>query len=238
MPAAAGPGDEHAALDGALVMCFSASASFIAGTSLLAAGAFTVKKARRKAELPFAAMPLLFGVQQLIEGVIWLTFRFEAPLLNPAMTFVYSVFSHVLWPPYVPFAVLLLEPARWRRRALLACLAAGAASGLYLLVTLFRFPVVSRVVGNHIEYASPHFFIAAVMAGYLAGTCLSLLFSSFTMVRAFGIAASLSFLAAYAFYAKWFISVWCFFAAVLSVIVALHFQSGRAAPAAVSGAER
>jgi len=213
-------------------MCFSASASFIAGTSLLAAGAFTVQKVQRKGELPFAAIPLLFGVQQLIEGVIWLTFRFEAPLVNPAMTFGYSLFSHVLWPLYVPFAVLLLEPARWRRRALLAFLAAGAAAGLYLLVNMSRFPIVSRVVGNHIEYASPHFFIAAVMAGYLAGTCLSMLFSSFTMVRVFGIAASLSFLAAYAFYARWFISVWCFFAAVLSLLVLLHLQSRRRVPAA------
>jgi hypothetical protein len=93
-------------------MCFSASASFIAGTVLLAVGAVTVRKAQHKAELPFAAIPLLFGVQQLIEGVIWLTFRFDAPLLNPAMTFVYSLFSHVLWPFYVPLSALLLEPVR------------------------------------------------------------------------------------------------------------------------------
>ena len=52
-------------------MCFSASVSFVAGTSLLAAGAVTVRKARHKDELPFAAIPLLFGVQQLVEGVIW-----------------------------------------------------------------------------------------------------------------------------------------------------------------------
>ena len=35
-------------------MCFSASASFVAGASLLAIGATTVKKVERKAELPFA----------------------------------------------------------------------------------------------------------------------------------------------------------------------------------------
>lgn len=213
-------------------MCFSASASFIAGTSLLAAGAFTVKKAQRRAELPFAAIPLLFGVQQIIEGVIWLTFRFEATLINPAMTFVYSLFSHVLWPLYVPFAVLLLEPVRWRRRALLAFLAAGAAAALYLLVNMFRFPIVSRAVGGHIEYASPHFYIVAVMAGYLAGTCISMFLSSHTLVKLFGAAALLSFLASYAFYTQWLVSVWCFFAALLSLLVFLHFQSRRRAPAA------
>lgn len=206
-------------------MCFSASASFLAGTSLLAVGAITVRKAQCNTELPFAAIPLLFGVQQLIEGAIWLTFRFDAPLLNPAMTFVYSLCSHVLWPLYVPFCALLLEPVRWRRKALVAFLAAGAAVGLYLLVNMFRFPIVSRAVGSHIEYVSPHFYIVPVMALYLAGTCVSMLFSSHSIVRLFGIAAFLAFLAAYAVYAKWFISVWCFFAAVLSVMVLLHFTN-------------
>ena len=206
-------------------MCFSASASFIAGASLLAAGGFTMKKVQRKAELPFAAIPLLFGVQQLIEGVIWLSFSSEVPLLNPVMTSVYSLFSHVLWPLYVPFAALLLEPVRWRRSALAAFLAAGAAAGLYLLANLFRFPIESRPVGGHIEYASPHFYLAPVMAGYLAGTCISMLFSSHKLVNVFGAAALLSFGLAYAIYRQWFISVWCFFAAVLSVIVLLHFTN-------------
>ena len=39
----------------------------------------------------------------------------------------------------------------------------------------------------------------------------------------FGVLALLSFGAAYAFYATWFISVWCFFAALLSAVIYLHF---------------
>ena len=204
-------------------MCFSATASFTAGTALLAVGVITLKKAGYRAELAYAAIPLLFGVQQLVEGTIWLTFRFDAPLLNPAMTFAYSLFSHVLWPLYVPFAALLLEQVRWRREVLLFTLAAGAAAALYLLVNMLRVPIVSRLIGGHIEYASPHFYILAVMGSYLAGTCVSMLFSSHRSVKLFGLAALLSFIGAYAAYAKWFISVWCFFAALLSVIVLLYF---------------
>ena len=204
-------------------MCFSATASFIAGGALLAVGAVTVKKSTQKRELPYAAIPLLFSVQQFIEGVLWLTFRFDVPMLNAAMTFVYSLFSHVLWPIAVPLSVLLLEPVQWRRKALTAFLVAGAAVGLYLLVSMFRFPIESRMVGGHIEYISPHFFIGAVMTGYLAGTCISVLFSSHKMVKVFGIAALLSFTGSYVIYTQWFISVWCFFAALLSGIVFLHF---------------
>jgi hypothetical protein len=204
-------------------MCFSAPASFAAGTALVALGAVTLKKAGHRTELAYAAIPLLFGVQQLIEGMVWLSFDSTEALLNPAMTFAYSLFSHVLWPLYVPVAALLLEPARWRRQALLAFLAAGAAVAIYLLVSMLRSPIESRPVGGHIEYASPHFYVVPVMAGYLAGTCISMLFSSHNMVRAFGGAALLSFALSYAVYRQWFISVWCFFAAALSVIVLLYF---------------
>ena len=51
-------------------MCFSATASFSAGAFLLGLGTLTLKSARRPRELPFAAIPLLFAIQQLSEGVI------------------------------------------------------------------------------------------------------------------------------------------------------------------------
>lgn len=50
-----------------------------------------------------------------------------------------------------------------------------------------------------------------------------MLFSSHWAVRLFGVTAFVSFVAAYAFYATWFISVWCFSPAVLSAIVLLQF---------------
>ena len=139
-------------------MCFSATASFSAGAVLLGIGSLTLRSASRPRELAFAAIPMLFAIQQLIEGVIWLTFGDEATLLNSLLTHVYSFFSHVMWPVYVPVAVLLMEPAGWRRRALIAFVAAGAAVGAYLLYILLAFPVVSRPTGQHIEYVSPHFF--------------------------------------------------------------------------------
>ena len=208
-------------------MCFSASASFSAGAVLLGLGALTLKSARRSRELPFAAIPLLFAIQQLSEGVIWLTFRYEAPQVNAVMTHVYSFFSHVLWPVYVPMAVLLIESPGWRRRALLAFIAAGVAVGAYLLYFLFAFPIVSRPIGQHIEYVSPHFFAMAAMTLYLLSTTVSPIFSRYPMVNVFGILALLSFGAAYYFYATWFISVWCFFAALLSAVVFVHFVRHR-----------
>jgi hypothetical protein len=204
-------------------MCFSATASFTAGTALVVVGLVTMRRARRPVDLPFALIPMLFGVQQLIEGALWLTFPDKAPLLNNILTHAFSLFSHVIWPVYVPIAVLLIEPTPWRRKALIAITLAGAAVALYLLFFLVRLPIVSQVIGQHIVYVSPHFYIVAALGLYMLGTCISLFFSSHWAVRLFGIAAFVSFFAAYAFYATWFISVWCFFAAVLSGIVLLQF---------------
>jgi hypothetical protein len=207
-------------------MCFSATASFTAGILLLGAGIVAVKSARSPRELPLAAIPLLFSIQQLIEGVVWLTFRYDAPLLNVAMTHAYSFFSHVLWPVYVPVAVLLIEPRGWRRTTLWAFSAAGAGVAAYLLYMLVAFPVVSRATGQHIEYVSPHFFAAAVMSVYLLSTAISPMASTHRWVKVFGVLALASFGAAYYFYARWFISVWCLFAALLSVVLCAHLRSG------------
>ena len=204
-------------------MCFSATASFSAGAVLLGLGTLTLKAANRPREFPFAAIPMLFALQQLSEGVIWLTFQYEAPMLNTVMTHVYSFFSHVLWPVYVPVAVLLMEPPGWRWRALLVFVVAGVAAGGYLLYILVAYPVVSRPIGQHIEYLSPHFFAAVVMTLYLLSTAISPILSRYRMVMVFGVLTLLSFGAAYYFYATWFISVWCFFAALLSAVVYLHF---------------
>ena len=219
-------------------MCFSATASFSAGVVLLGVSALTLKAARRPRELPLAAIPLLFALQQLTEGVIWLTFRREAPGLNTVMTYLYSFFSHVLWPVFVPAAVLLIEPPGWRRTALAAIAAAGLAVGLYLMYTLVAFTVVARPTGQHIEYVSPHFFSTAVMSLYLLSTCIGPVLSTHRMVRVFGVLALLSFATVYYFYAAWFISVWCFFAAVLSTMILVHLASPGAGRRTLNGPAR
>ena len=167
-------------------MCFSAPVSLIAGATLSAIGVATIRMASRRTQLPFAAIPLLFGIQQIVEGMIWLSFRDASPVPNATLTFAYSLFSHVLWPIYMPYAVGRLETIAWRRKALVALQFAGLAVGLYLLYFLVVFPVTSRVLGRHIVYESPHFYILPVMAFYLLATCAGSLVSSHRIIQLFG----------------------------------------------------
>jgi hypothetical protein len=205
-------------------MCFSATASFAAGTALSAVGGLTVRKSRGKAELALALIPLLFGLQQITEGFLWLSLRNDLPLLRSWTTNIYSMFSHVLWPIFVPFAVLLVEPNRRRRTAIAVFQVLGLGVGLYLLYFIVRFPVTAQVQNRSIFYDSPHFFIAVVLVVYFLATCISCLFSSHRCVNAFGVLAFLLAIAAYQVSTRTFVSVWCFFAAVLSLLVYLHFS--------------
>ncbi len=208
-------------------MCFSATASFVAGSTLSVIGATTIRMTSRRAEIPFAMIPLLFGVQQLTEGMIWLSFRGESHLPNAALTLVYSLFSHVLWPIFIPLAVGLLETDPLRKKAVAACQLAGAVVGLYLLYVIVQFPVTSRVLDNHIAYESPHFYRLPLMFLYLTATCASGIFSSNKVIQVFGALTLATFLAAYAIHAATFFSVWCFFAAILSLMIFYYFRQAR-----------
>jgi len=208
-------------------MCFSATASFTAGTALSVIGVASIKSARTKAERPFALMPLLFGLQQLSEGVIWLTFGHEALALRQVMTYVYSGFSHLLWPVYVPFAMGTLEPVLWRKRVIFAFGIVGLGVSLFLLYAMVTAPLIAEVAGMHIVYASRQFDAVPVMALYLAATCGCNLFSSHPFVRMFGALTFGSFIAAYLLAVNAVVSVWCFFGAILSLLIYMHLKVPR-----------
>ena len=186
-------------------------------------GVATVKKTQRKAEIPFAMIPLLFGAQQIVEGMLWLSFQFEAPLLNVTMTYLFTLFSHVLWPIYVPFAIGLMESVSWRKKVLSLFQISGIAVALYLLYFIVRFPVTSEV-HQHMVYVLPHVKEHPLLEFYLAATCVAPLFSSHSIIRIFGVLALLLFMVAYWFYTVAFFSVWCFFAAILSAVIYMHFK--------------
>ena len=205
-------------------MCFSASASFIAGTSLSVIGIAALKRTEARSEQPLAMVPLLFGMQQITEGVIWLTFSRDAPLLKETMTYVYSGFSHVLWPVYVPFAMGVLETVPWRKKAIITFGLAGMVVGLYLLYSILSRPLAAEVVGMHIVYSSPHFYLVPVMVLYLASTCVSCFFSSHRFVKLFGVLSLVSFITAYVVHVEALVSIWCFFAAILSALIYAHLR--------------
>jgi len=207
-------------------MCFSATASFIVGGGLALTGVLTLKHAAHREQLPFAAIPLLFGMQQIIEGLLWLSLQYDAAFLRTLTTYMFTLFSHVLWPVYVPLATALLEHHAWRRKALWIFSLVGVVAGVHLLV-LIATQSLTVISGEHIIYVSARHYEWPMMLLYVTATCLAPLFSSYVLVRLFGVLTLLFFFISYWFYTAAFFSVWCFFAAILSTLIYVFFRSGR-----------
>jgi hypothetical protein len=58
-------------------MCFSPQADFTAGAVIAGVGVATLRRVRVRRELIVGALPLLFGIHQLVEGFVWLGLRGE-----------------------------------------------------------------------------------------------------------------------------------------------------------------
>lgn len=110
------------------------------------------------------------------------------------------------------------------RKAMFAFQVAGLAVGLWVLYSIVTSKVVPKVVGEHVVYQSPHFYLAPVIVLYLAATCFTGTVSSHMFVRLFGGMALLAFFGAFLFAADAVVSVWCFFAAILSLLSYLHLR--------------
>lgn len=202
-------------------MCFSAAASFVAGTALTAAGVVTVSKTKKHSNTLFASIPLLFGIQQLLDGIAWVSVG--TPMLNSLAAYGYGFFAYLLWPVFVPVAVLSMEKDHERRNILTAITLVGLAVGAYALYLMLAGPITAHAVNNCIRYDTFYPYSLYVLGFYLIATCGSCFVSSHSFVRLFGIVVFIGFAVAGWFYVETFSSVWCFFAAILSGMIYWRF---------------
>ena len=206
-------------------MCFSPTASFTAGILLTATGCVTISNTPNRRSVLFASIPLLFGVQQLAEGFVWLSLLGSpgADRFAWQWAHLYSLFAFALWPMLIPLAVLLVEPAGRRRMAIAGATVAGWATGLILLYSIMTYDLHPEIARNSIAY---HFYAPGPEWGlwvYLGATCGACLVSSQSFVRWFGALMLAGAAVSYMLYVHTFISTWCFFAALLSMMILVQF---------------
>lgn len=206
-------------------MCFSATASFSVAAVTAGVGVAALRHVTQTRELPLAAVPLLFAIQQAIEGLLWL--RLGGAIGIGSVTQLatgFLIFAEVVWPAYAALAVLAVEPDRRRRQCLLALAAGGSLLSLMLLVGVLGDPPAVAIRGHSIEYASEVNALSWQQVPYLVLTGAPLLLSSHRAVQAFGGVVLAGFAASAYAYVATFISVWCFFAAAGSVLLYFHFK--------------
>ncbi len=203
-------------------MCFSAGASFIAGTTLTTAGIIAVKKTKDRKFIAFAAIPLIFGVQQFSEGFVWLslTGKTDSGILQPAM-YIFLIFAQVVWPAWVPVSVWLPEKNTRRKKIIGIIILFGMLVSVYLARCLMVYHVEAVAENYHIRYKLYFNHQKTGYSGYfyLIPTILPLFVSSVPRMYWIGIFVLASFLTTRYFFHDELISVWCFFAAVISGLI-------------------
>ena len=217
-------------------MCFSAEASFAAAGVLLPAGGYCLRAAARKRPnyLPMAAIPVAFAVQQASEGVVWLALdRGDAALVRPA-ALVYLFFALAFWPFWISLQAAVAEPSRRRRWMLAALTVANAVWFGVLYFPLAAGPDVLlhvEIVHHSIQYSFPDLAVYQYVPRpylrglYIVSVAAPLGVASGTWGQLPGLVLAASAAAAALAFGYAFVSVWCFFAAVLSAYLCVMFRS-------------
>lgn len=200
-------------------MCFSAPVSFVTSGVLALTGAAAMKKAGKTPLRWYAAIPLLFSAQQFVEGLQWLADK--PSVCSTVLGYGFLLFAFLLWPLYFPLAAYKIETDQTRRKMLRGMIWFGLVGSLSLLAVLIIQPLTVAVTGNSIEYQVFVPFDVAGIILYVVATCGSGLLSTRPGTRLFAGAVFLSFMVSILFYEFAFTSVWCFFAAALSVLIYL-----------------
>lgn len=229
-------------------MCISAEVSFGLSGLLLATGLYCVTRAFRtdKRLIPLALVPLIFCVQQFCEGWVWTGVHHSDPQLLKTAALCYLFFALFLWPVWASLSIVPMESRRGVRAFLGVMALAGAIVGgcLYLPVLLHPQWLSVEVVNHSIYYntSAVEFlgFIPSLAWGviYLGAVAVPFFVSRHRRLFHMGLALVLSAAASHVFFRYAAASIWCFFAAGLSVYLCSLFYrapAGRAVAGAVAG---
>jgi hypothetical protein len=119
---------------------------------------------------------------------------------------------------WVPLGVLSAAPPDARLRLALP-VAAGLATAIVLAVCLVEKAPVADIRGHTVGYAVDIPFPPLLIAGYLVATVGALLLSVDRMLRLLGVLTGVGAAVCVAVWRLEFVSTWCAFAAVVSVVL-------------------
>lgn len=205
-------------------MCFSATASFAAASLAGTAGVFTLSRARGARELPLAGIPALFGLHQAIEGALWLTLpQAGDAALAAYLANSFAIVALVVWPAYAAIAVALVEENARRRMWIWLTAPFGLVFALYSARDIWSHPYHALRTAHSLCYINNSPYPDYALAVYVAGVCGGFLLSSHRLLKLFGAVLTAGLAATLYAYLAELVSVWCFFAAIASLILVVYF---------------
>ena len=203
-------------------MCFSPEASFTASFALFAIGILTISRIHSPRHLMIAMIPLLFSLQQACEGMLWLIL--DQPnlwLWQTIFKYGFLTFAFLVWPIWLPSSLFLVETNSTRRLLLGLCASLGIIWAVYMLYVFIQTGAYVALGCYHIYYSIniPLITTGMGLVLYNLATILPLFIASVPKMWIFGIFAFLSCILSLVMWTQFFISIWCFFAALISLLV-------------------
>lgn len=208
-------------------MCFSPEMDVVAGALIGVVAVDTLRRVRRPQELPLALLPLVLAVHQLVEAFVWWGLQGEvSATTGHRAEWLYLAIAFGVVPVLVPFAVGALEPAtrHWRTAGFVAL---GGLVAMLLMAAVVRGPVAAVIEGHHVHYRVDLWHGDSLAVLYVLVTCGSMLVSDHRHVRAYGLANLVAVAVLVWLDQSAFVSLWCLWAAITSVLVNLHLRHGR-----------
>jgi len=205
-------------------MCFSPQADVVGGLVICAIGVDAVRHIGQRREfIALAWLPLLLGVHQLIEALVWLWLQGHVPRgIGHVALWAYLLIAFVMLPVFIPLAVIALEPTIRRKVRMATFALTGMVVAAVLLTAMVRGPVEVKLAPYHLSYGirlSDGFWVVAF---YVAAVCGPLLISGYRNVAVFGIVNLVAVIIIAKLTVSGFASVWCGWAAVSSAAITLH----------------
>ena len=199
-------------------MCFSAIVSFSAAAGLSLLGIATISKTTSKREILLAAFPCLFALQQALEGFVWLgKSNGNLSSIDSIATYGFLLFASLLWLVVSPLSIYYLEQDLNRRKFLLGLTIGGLLLGSYLFGWIIYHGVSPQTFSGNLFYDLsfiPGYEVIKYL--YLIVIVLPFSIAQSVSLKIFGGLVAVSFILSQIFFQVTMVSVWCFFAAVLS----------------------
>ena len=208
-------------------MCFSASASFTASAALTVAGVVTIKQVKQSEQFLLALIPMIFAIQQAVEGWIWLLQSHPGPAwLESLLSHIFPIIAYTFWTIWVAYSVRKIETDQLRYTILSILLIIGIADGLFFLYFMLSGPLTIDIINHSIHYAFNFPFYAISQWLYGIPILGATLVSRYKLINLFGIGLIISYNIARFYFTPTYPSVFCFFSALISVIIYLQLRYG------------
>lgn len=201
-------------------MCFCAEASFAAAGILAITGLLTVRSTTKKSQRMLAVIPIIFALQQAAEGVLWVSAHNNQLLwLHTIAAYAFLFCAFVIWPTWIPWALNTYEEYKKPVLTYLTYWGIVVSSALMVLMLVSHMTITTHE--HHVQYL----FMLPEWVGIL-GTFLyaiPIITPFFVCGKKYciimGILLIVSAIITWLMWYNYFASVWCFFSALLSILI-------------------